>query len=128
MSNMEQMEDNLSYMKDFQPLNDAESAALQKATEIIRASIAVPCTACRYCVSEAKCPKNIAIPDVFAIYNNLKRFSGPQGMVAATYYANLTESHGKAGDCIGCGQCEKHCPQHLPIRDYLRQVSAEMDK
>ena len=128
MSNMEQMKDNLSYMKDFQPLNEAENTALQKATEIIRASIAVPCTACRYCVSEAKCPKNIAIPDVFAIYNNLKRFSGPQGMVAATYYANLTESHGKAGDCIGSGQCEKHCPQHLPIRDYLRQVSAEMDK
>ena len=128
MSDEAQMEDNISYMAKFQPLNEDEQEIVAQAAEIIKASITIPCTACRYCVSEAKCPKNIAIPDVFAIYNNLKRFSGPQGMVAATYYANLTESHGKAGDCIGCGQCEKHCPQHLPIRDYLRQVSAEMDK
>ena len=92
---------------------------------IIRNAIAIPCTACRYCVED--CPKKIAIPDYFAIYNNLKRFGGPQGMVARTYYGNLTQTHGKASDCIRCGKCEKLCPQHLPIREYLKEVAAELE-
>ena len=73
------------------------------------------------------CPKKIAIPDYFAIYNNLKRFGGPQGMVARTYYGNLTQAHGKASECIKCGKCEQHCPQHLPVREYLKDVAGELE-
>ena len=121
MSTVGQMEDNISFMKDFQPLSDKETDALMKVAEIIRENIAIPCTACRYC--EEGCPKNIAIPDYFAIYNNLKSTGASQQI----YYMNLTETHGKASDCVKCGQCEKVCPQHLPIRDYLEDVAKELE-
>ena len=69
----------------------------------------------------------IAIPDYFSIYNNLKQFGPKQGIVAHTYYGNLTQTHGKASECIKCGKCENHCPQHLPIRKYLEDVAAELE-
>lgn len=102
MGNMEQMEDNLSYMKNFNPLSEEEMSV-----GVIREGIAVPCTAGRYCVSESERPKNIAISDYFAIYNNLKCFSRTQGMVTFVYYNNLTKTYGKTSACIQCGKCEK---------------------
>ncbi len=125
MSNMEQMEDNLSYMKNFSPLDSSELDTLSKAEQVIRSGIAVPCTACRYCVSENKCPKDIMIPDYFAIYNDKMRYNS---MTSGIYYRNLASVHGKASECIGCGLCEKHCPQHLPIRQYLRDVADAFEK
>lgn len=125
MSDEEQMWDNISYMKEFHPLDEEEQKIVEQATKIIKASIAIPCTACRYCIDD--CPKKIAIPDYFAVYNNLKRFGGPQGMVASTYYRNLAQTHGKASDCLKCGKCEKRCPQHLPIREYLEAVAEELE-
>lgn len=125
MSDEAQMADNISYMKDFEPLNEQEQDAVFKATEIIKNSITIPCTACRYCIDD--CPKKIAIPDYFSIYNNLKRFGEKQGMVAMTYYGNLTQSHGKASECVKCGKCESHCPQHLTIRKYLEDVAAALE-
>lgn len=124
MSNMEQMQDNLSYMKDFKPLDESDLDTLSEATAIIRKGIAIPCTACRYCVSENKCPKNIAIPDYFAMYNEKKLYNT---MTSGIYYENWTSQYGKASDCIACGLCEKHCPQHLPIRDYLKDVAALLE-
>ncbi len=125
MSNEEQMADNISYMKQLTPMNEEEQAIIVKAREIIRSKIAIPCTACRYCVDG--CPMKIAIPDYFSIYNNLKQFGPKQGIVAHTYYGNLTQTHGKASVCIKCGKCENHCPQHLPIRKYLEDVAAELE-
>lgn len=125
MSDEAQMEDNISYMRNFRPLEEEEIEIIKRATVIIKDSIAIPCTACRYCVDE--CPKRIAIPDYFAIYNNLKQFGARQGMVAMTYYGNLTQTHGKASACMQCGKCEKQCPQHLPIREYLKNVAEELE-
>lgn len=125
MSDEAQMADNISYMKAFEPLNEKEQDAVEKAARIIRNSIAVPCTGCRYCIDD--CPMKIAIPDYFAIYNNLKRFGAKQNMVAMTYYGNLTQSHGKASDCLKCGKCESHCPQHLPIRKFLSDVAEALE-
>lgn len=125
MSNMEQLKDNLSYMKDFKPLSKTETDTVEKVTEIIRSQPAIPCTACRYCVSENECPKNIAIPDYFALYNDSK---ANNSMGAANFYQNLIMTHGRASDCIGCGKCESHCPQHLPIRKYLKDVAELFDK
>ena len=124
MSNMEQMEDNISFMRDFQPLSKSELAILTKATEIIRSKTAIPCTACRYCVSESECPENIAIADYFALYNDSKAYSA---MGSSIYYNNLILDHGKASECIGCGKCEMHCPQHLPIREYLKDVAKALE-
>ena len=125
MSNEEQMEDNISYMKDFRPLNETEQKALDKAVESIRALSIIPCTACRYCVDT--CPKKIAIPDYFAIYNNLKRGGQLAGLTSGMYYGNLTETHGKASECLKCGKCEKLCPQHLTIRKYLEDVAKTLE-
>lgn len=120
MSDERQMADNISYMKDFQPLCKEEQATVSQAVEIIRASAGIPCTACRYCTDT--CPKKIAIPDYFALYNNRKRF-GEAAALGGIYYGNLTQTHGKASECLKCGRCEKLCPQHLPIREYLKDVA-----
>ncbi len=125
MSNEAQMQDNLSFMKEFQPLSEAEMEAVKQAAKIIKNSITIPCTACRYCVED--CPKKIPIPEVFSIYNNLKRFGAIQERVAATYYKNATQNRGKASECLKCGKCEQHCPQHLTIRKYLEDVAQELE-
>lgn len=106
MSNMEQLQDNMSYMQDFQPLNDEEQAIIAQATQIISDSIAVPCTACHYCTDG--CPQQIAIPEYFNVYNTLQQFPGQTN--SKLYYDLVSKNHGKASECIECGQCEAQCP------------------
>lgn len=117
MNTMEQMMDNL---RDVLPLTEEEQAAIHHAAAIITAQTAVPCTGCRYC--ESHCPKNIAIPDYFAMYNEIRRYPGDDWKIKPAYNT-LAARHGNASDCIGCKSCERHCPQHLPITDYLVQVA-----
>lgn len=124
MSNLEQMADNLSYMKEFQPLSEKELEAVGKVCEIFKKQNRIPCTACRYCVEG--CPKQIAIPDLFACLN-AKRIH--QDWNSDYYYHNVhTVNHGKASDCIQCGKCEHVCPQHLQIRDLLKEVADTFEK
>ncbi len=120
MSNMKQMEDNTGYMQDFQPLNDEEQAILAQATEVIRNSIAIQCTACHYC-SEG-CPQQIAIPEYFSLYNTLQQFPD-QKSNSQLYYDLVAKNHGKASECLECGQCEAQCPQHIDIIDNLKSVT-----
>ena len=126
MSNEEQMQDNISYMKEFQTLTEKEQKAVKDAADVIRSAAGIPCTACRYCVDT--CPKKIAIPDCFAIYNNLKRGGRLAGLTSGMYYENLTRTHGKASECLKCGKCEKLCPQHLTIRRYLEDVAKTLEQ
>ena len=124
MSNMEQMKDNLSYMRDFKPLNETELAAVNKVQEIFHKMNMIPCTACRYCVEG--CPKQISIPDLFAIMN-IKQLHHDWN--ADYYYEEVHTAPGRrASDCLKCGKCEKICPQHLPIRKLLEEVAKEFDK
>ncbi len=125
MSTEEQLADNTGYMKDFVPLNEEEFAILEKAADIIRNDIAISCTGCAYCVED--CPKNIAIPEYFNIYNTVKRFQGSGLKWQKQKYANKAKERGKASDCIECGLCEGHCPQHLNIRDLLKEVAKELE-
>ena len=73
-----------------------------------------------------RCPKQIVIPQYFALYNSIARMAGSFSS-HAVYYNNTALKHGKAGDCIGCRQCEKACPQHLPITEYLKDVAARFE-
>lgn len=124
MSNMEQMKDNLSYMRDFKPLNETELAAVNKVQEIFHKMNMIPCTACRYCVEG--CPKQISVPDLFAIMN-IKQLHHDWN--ADYYYEEVHTAPGRrASDCLKCGKCEKICPQHLPIRKLLEEVAKEFDK
>lgn len=72
---------------------------------------------------------HIAIPRYFSLYNeDMREDLEEKGWtINFTNYAKLTETHGKAGDCIACGQCESVCPQHLPIIELMRKVSAHYD-
>ena len=123
MSSLEQLADNVGFMADFKPLSEAERAAVDKVCQIFRDMNLIPCTACRYCTDG--CPMGIRIPRLFSCLNNKKRF---QDWNADFYYEVSTKDAGKASDCIGCGQCEEVCPQHLPIRELLQDVAAEFEK
>jgi len=114
MSTYEQMEENVGFMGQFQPLTAAERAAVDRVRELLKHRDTVACTNCRYCV--AGCPRHILIPDLFACLN--EKNQGGRGD-----YGACTEGHGKAGDCIGCKQCEGACPQHLPITKLLKTVA-----
>ncbi len=115
MSNMEQMLDNVSFMKDFVPLSKKEFEAIEKVRNIIKNEETVQCTGCRYCVDG--CPKKILIPDIFSAYNSQK--SGEDGR---TKFLKAT-AYSKASDCIRCGKCEWECPQFIDIRKFLQNAA-----
>ena len=127
MSNMDQLQDNMSYMADFQPLNEEEQEIIRKAVEIINSGIEIPCTGCSYCTEG--CPQHIAIPKYFSLYNaDLQECEEKGWKPQGEYYDRLTKTFGKASDCVECGQCESVCPQHLPVIRHLKEVAARFEK
>ncbi len=119
MSNIPQMQDNLSYMKGFKPLNAQEQAAVRKAQETMNGIKSIPCTACHYCT--AGCPKKIAIPEIFAARN--KQLVWGQLEEGRRDYSQAVTDAGKASDCISCGQCERACPQQIDVITRLKECA-----
>lgn len=123
MSDIAQINDNMSYMKDFKPLDEKEMQAVNDVRKAFSEINLIPCTACHYCTSG--CPMNISIPELFSCYNHKVNFHDwNQGY----YYAQITRDGGKPSECIECGQCEGICPQHLEIIRLLKDVSGEFEK
>ncbi|MBE6574257.1 MAG: 4Fe-4S dicluster domain-containing protein [Ruminococcaceae bacterium] len=123
MSDLSMVKDNTAYMSDFKPLDEAEREAVDKVCSILTEKDLIPCTACNYCVDS--CPMNIPIPDFFSCLNGKKRFNTWN---ANYYYGIYTKKGAKASDCIECGACEELCPQHLKIRDLLKDVAKEFEE
>ena len=123
MSDLQQMEDNTSYMEHFQPLNDSERAVIDEVVKILNSIPTIPCTACRYCVDG--CPMQIDIPAIFSAYNTYLVYGNLQG--AKNSYKNAIKDHGMASSCVHCLQCEAQCPQKINITERLKEIAKVLE-
>jgi predicted aldo/keto reductase-like oxidoreductase len=123
MSDIAQMKDNISYMKDFRPLDAEEEEIIKRAQTIFREAGAIPCTACQYCTGG--CPAEIRIPEIIRAYNTYKLYNDLDQ--SKQIYNIATSNGGKVSDCVHCAQCVGACPQHLHIMDYLMEAAKVLD-
>ena len=122
MSNIEQMKENISCVKDFKPLTEAERAVIAQAQQLLTKDQSIPCTGCSYCT--AGCPMNIPIPKIFSVKN---RQRGNAAFRGRREYNIATQGMGRASHCIACGQCESACPQHIKVIDWLKDCVEQFE-
>lgn len=122
MSNHDQVTDNLDTFANFNPLSDAEQAAVEKVTQVLKSRVKNGCTACSYCMP---CPYGVNIPENFSIWNNYGIYNNT-GSTKWSWTKGFADS-AKAKNCVECGSCEALCPQKISIRENLKQLQEELD-
>lgn len=128
MRTIQELQENLVAAQEMEPgmLTQSELAMFDDIKRSIFEKTKVPCTGCGYCMP---CPFGVDIPNCFSCYNDMylqsPRKARSQYMQTT---AALTANPSYASKCTGCGKCETMCPQHIPIRDRLADVSREMEK
>lgn len=122
MSDLAQMEDNLSYMKSFKPLSRDEREIINKAQATFSMFPTIPCTSCAYCTGG--CPQSIAIPGIFGAMNILNLYDNEQAAKDSYFWSTKGNNMNGPSACIECGQCESVCPQHIKIIEELKKTTA----
>ena len=123
MSTMEQVDDNLKTFTNFKPFDEVEFKAISEVVDKLNARIKNGCTKCRYCMP---CPKGVNIPSNFAMWNEYGIYENEDGFKASC--ESLMRRNMFANSCVECGLCEKACPQHLKIRENLKQIVEDYNK
>ena len=126
MSNIEQMQDNLSYMKNFSGLNEKEKDTIQNVQEELKKIPLIPCTTCNYCAKV--CPNNIGISGSFTAMNYLTLYGNKDSALSQENWLVGGHNKKRANECIKCGKCEEVCPQHIHIREELEKTANELIK
>ena len=121
MSNIEQMRDNLSFMKDFTHLTPEQEKVIEHARIELANIPVIPCTTCNYC--SKVCPMNIGISGSFGALNMYTLYKNYDLAKNREFFDVVMHGHKKAGECIKCGACESACPQHIEIRKELERVA-----
>ena len=120
MSNLEQMKDNISYMKDFEPLDEKEMDVVKNASDIINSIPLIPCTKCNYCGEV--CPMNIGIHGTFFAVNHYKIYQNLEVAKGREKWNVPGQGKTRANECLKCGACEGVCPQHIAIISELEKA------
>lgn len=125
MNSVEMVEENIRIASDAEPGHFAEEdfALVDRIRKIIREKEKVGCTGCRYCMP---CPKGVDIPGNFYYYNLMYMEKKSPARFEFAQSMGMRKKPGFASQCVGCGKCEKHCPQHLPIRELLKKADREL--
>ena len=121
MNSLEMVEENIRIASSAEPgcFTEKEDALIEQIRRIIKSKEKVGCTGCRYCMP---CPKGVDIPGNFHYYNLMYFQSKTSARFEYARNLALQKNAGVASLCVGCGKCEKHCPQHLPIRAKLKEA------
>ncbi len=126
MNSLDMVLDNMQTASDCTAgeLDAADEAMLRRVVNTINAKMKVGCTGCGYCMP---CPKNVDIPGAFAAYNRRYQEGKFWSFIDYAICTMLRKNSTAVSNCVGCGKCEKHCPQQIPIREKLKDVQAELE-
>ena len=126
MNSLEMVQENLCTADEARPgcITQQEREIYRKVVDAINENMKVGCTGCRYCMP---CPRGVDIPGTFAAYNRISSDGYWKTLTEYFMMTGVRRDYTGPGNCIGCGKCEQHCPQHLPIRQELQNAKKALE-